>query len=527
MLTMPGDKAKAIPLLDVLRAAGPIAAPTMLRIALDVLEPIAASTVSAPVGVRRDGSRHEIANVVVGIRGKAKLVGRGNRSGIQVLLWEMLAGRGAPVDGGADPLRGPSRAMPPPLSAVVEDAEAEVAEVVDAAVSGREDLADARALLKALVIASAGLVGTHREVAKAVAVAAAHPVSAPPLPQPAKSTILPPPTATTSVPQPLGLSLVPELENDPMAAELDAVLSLELDRLAPHGWDDWEIAEAKPKIEDPATMDGDALIQELGADDVVEAKTRPPLARVAPPLPNAVPLGGSGAARSDVLMIEPDAFTSAHLGGVLRRAGYSVEICADPEQAVARACAVQPRIVLCDDEGVSGKAASIALAARTNSPRACLAPFVFLVGRAHHPEASKARGGARDVFLEKPFSTDALLEHVAKFVGPATAKADSSMLPPLGETAMDGSLSLISLRTLVSMLELERKSGVLTITSRGREAAITLRDGRATRARVQGRKVGAAMALETLLSWDDGRFTFQHTLAGAEQPVMADGARSH
>jgi two-component system OmpR family response regulator len=512
---MPGDKAKAIPLLDVLRIAGPISSSAMLRIALDVLEPIAASTVVAPVGVRREGSRHEIANVVVGIRGKAKLVGRGNRSGVQVLLWEILATRGAP------------NALPPPLSAVVDDVESDVAEVIDAAIAGREDLTDARALLKALVIASAGLVGTHRDVAKAVAVAAASPVSAPPPSPPslAKSTILPPPTSNSAVPQPLRLSASPEAD-DPMAAELDSVLSIELDRLAPHGWDDWQIAEAKPNvpaIADEETMDGDALIQEI------DVASRPPLVRVAPPLPNAVPLGANGAARSDVLMIEPDAFTSAHLAGVLRRAGYSVEVCADPEQAVARACLLQPRIVLCDNEGVGGRATAIALAARTNSPRACLAPFVFIAAHAHasEGEAAKMRGGARDVWLSKPFSTDALLEHVGRFVGPRAAKADSSMLPPLGETAMDGSLSLISLRTLVSMLELERRSGVLKITSRGREAAITLRDGRATRARVQGRKVGAAMALETLLSWDDGRFTFQHALAGAEQPVMADGARSH
>ncbi len=506
---MPGDKAKAIPLLEVVRTAGPVAASALLRIALDVLEPIAESTVSAPVGARRDGSRHEIGNVVVGIRGRAKLVGRGNRSGIQVLLWEILAARTAPN-------------ATPPLSAVVEDVEPDVAEVIDAAVAGRKDLADARALLKALVIASAGLVGNHRDVGKAVAIAAASPVSAPPPPKPAKSTILPPPAEASAVPQPLRFSV--PVDDDPMATELDAVLSVELDRLAPHGWDDWEIAEAKPKIPEIApeeAIDDDLLIQEI------EVESRPPLARVAPPLPHVVPLGANGATRSDVLMIEPDAFTSAHLAGVLRRSGYSVEVCEDPEQAVTRACALQPRVVLCDEESLGGKAPSIALRARTNSPRACLAPFVFLSPRTREGDGPKARGGARDVWLTKPFSTEALLEHVARFVGPMTAKADSSMLPPLGETAMDGILSLISLRTLVSMLELERKSGVLRITSRGREAAITLREGRATRARVQGRKVGVAMALETLLSWDDGRFTFQHAIASAEQPVMADGARSH
>src|SRR5262249_32917620 len=142
--------------------------------------------------------------------------------------------------------------------------------------------------------------------------------------------------------------------------------------------------------------------------------------------------------------------------------------------------------------------------------RACLAPFIFLVPRSRVADTSTTRAGARDVWLEKPIATEALLEAVTLFAGPVKARADSSMLPPaVGETAMDGNLSLISLRTPVGMLETERKSGVLHVTSRDKEAKISFREGRVTRTRVLGRAMRAADALETLLSWEGGRFTFK------------------
>src|SRR5262245_6649324 len=108
---MAGVKAKVITLLDLVRGVRRIPSSALLRIAIDVLEPIAAGSVSAPVSPRRAGSRHSVANVHVGIRGKARLSGRGNRSGVQVLLWEILAAREAPEK------------SIPPLSAVIDDAE--------------------------------------------------------------------------------------------------------------------------------------------------------------------------------------------------------------------------------------------------------------------------------------------------------------------------------------------------------------------------------------------------------------------
>jgi CheY-like chemotaxis protein len=221
----------------------------------------------------------------------------------------------------------------------------------------------------------------------------------------------------------------------------------------------------------------------------------------------------------DVLLIEPDAPTAAHLAGMLRRAGYVVDHAKDIDTAVARACALQPRCVVCDDEALGVLGTTIAQTTRTNSPRACLAPFIFLVPRS---QARTPGARSRDSWLEKPFSTDAFLEAVGRFAGAPVKKADSSMLPPVGEAAMDGDLSLISLRTLVSMLELEKRSGVLVVTSRDREATITFRDGRVTRTRVLGRSMKAADAVAAILSWAGGRFVFKPMVEVAADKWAAD-----
>ncbi len=211
--------------------------------------------------------------------------------------------------------------------------------------------------------------------------------------------------------------------------------------------------------------------------------------------------------RVDVLMIEPDAFTASHLAAVLRRAGYEVEACARPELAVTRACVTQPGCVLCDDEVVEGGGVALALRARNNSPRACLAPFIFLAAHPQAGDAPRRKSGARDVWLAKPFSTEALVDAVGQLVGPIVTKADSSMLLRVGESAMDGSLSLISLRTLIKMLELERRSGVLRITRPG-SRRVDHAPRRSSDAREGARALGQRRdrALETLLAWRDGRF---------------------
>ncbi len=100
------------------------------------------------------------------------------------------------------------------------------------------------------MIARAGFVGTHRDVAKAIgelvgaAAAASTTAAVPREAAPAirsVSTMLPPPTSSTKC---LATDRQRRVEEEAPAAGLDAILSEELDRIAPHGWDDFRARAA-------------------------------------------------------------------------------------------------------------------------------------------------------------------------------------------------------------------------------------------------------------------------------------------
>jgi CheY-like chemotaxis protein len=568
---MPVPRARAIPLLELVRLADDVASTIRLRIALDVLEPIAASTAKVRLTARRAGSRFDIANVQVGSRGRARVVGRGNRTGLHVLLWEILAGHRA----------SDKRILP--LGVLVDDAEPEVAHVVNSAVAGSKELPDARSLFKALVMASAGCVATHREVAKLVAThlvagddaAAPKPPKRPPVaaskrpapiaaskrpapiaaskrPPPMAASKRPPPIAASKRPAPIAASKHPRpiaasqppparrALTDPAAA-LDAAVGEELSRIAPEGWDAWAIAPppipdggARPRVS-PAPRVPVPSVKQLTPPPMPPIEPRAATSAPAAPLaadtrPSAGPRGPKRPAlrpppmagrneRADVVLVEPDPVTAAHLGGALRRAGYTVELCRDPDAAISSACAMQPRCVVYDDEFLDVAGPAVALRARTNSPRACLSPFIFLTAR-RGERAPVAKAGARDVWLQKPFSTDELVRRIHAFAGPPTSadSKNSSMLPPAAEV-LRGDLAETSIATVLSMLELERRDGVLELSSDGRVATIIFRRGRAGRARLMGRTARACDAIEVALTWTRGSFTF----SAAGTPGVGEG----
>src|SRR5438309_2278907 len=63
---MAAERATPISLLDVLRSETVLPSSALLRLALDVFEPIAAGKVDVALGPRRSGSRHVLANVQLG-----------------------------------------------------------------------------------------------------------------------------------------------------------------------------------------------------------------------------------------------------------------------------------------------------------------------------------------------------------------------------------------------------------------------------------------------------------------------------
>ena len=68
---------------------------------------------------------------------------------------------------------------------------------------------------------------------------------------------------------------------------------------------------------------------------------------------------------------------------------------------------------------------------------------------------------------------------------------------------------LIGLASLLTVLEMERKSGqLLLMKDPGDTARLTLREGRVIRAEIEGKNERGAHAVYHLLGWPNGKFVF-------------------
>jgi two-component system OmpR family response regulator len=93
---------------------------------------------------------------------------------------------------------------------------------------------------------------------------------------------------------------------------------------------------------------------------------------------------------------------------------------------------------------------------------------------------------------------------------------------PGKEVALRGRLEQFGLATVLTFLDLERRSGELILAG-GREVGrLWLRQGRVIRARIEGSRRTRKPAVYEMLGWDQGRFAFAQTdVAGVDDEISA------
>jgi len=76
-------------------------------------------------------------------------------------------------------------------------------------------------------------------------------------------------------------------------------------------------------------------------------------------------------------------------------------------------------------------------------------------------------------------------------------------------TALTGALSHFGLPTVLTVLEMERRTGVLELRAADQTGKVSLRDGQVVRAEIRGADVQGADAIFQLMGWVDGGFIFR------------------
>lgn len=212
------------------------------------------------------------------------------------------------------------------------------------------------------------------------------------------------------------------------------------------------------------------------------------------------------------LVIEPSAPLRQRIAAALEEAGFVVEVWASGAEALRTISAHVPDVVVCAVRmpGLDGLAF---LRAMATTPGLAGVPVVLTADDTSDMVRLEAfRLGACD-YITKPFHEEELVIRVRRVALGHTRSGER-------ETTLRGSLREISLATLLSLLEFERKSGIAVVQAPGHLARLFVASGRVVKVEAEG--LGDAVsAMMTLLDWHLGRFEFiACEVAGADELGM-------
>lgn len=218
-----------------------------------------------------------------------------------------------------------------------------------------------------------------------------------------------------------------------------------------------------------------------------------------------------------ILAIDDDADTLVAIAEALADTGFTLLTASDGERGLEMAVEHAPDLIISDIvmPGMDGWT----LVKRVRcQPRLALVPFIFLTAAADDDE-DRLRGfqlGADD-FVSKPLRPGDLacrvrgsLRRQARIVGEVRQHLQASDPRP-DQVGIRGALEHISLPALLTLLEMERKTGVLSLLrpEPPQEAALYIRDGRLLDAQLSGRRPRRhAEAVYDLLRWHTSRYEF-------------------
>jgi len=184
----------------------------------------------------------------------------------------------------------------------------------------------------------------------------------------------------------------------------------------------------------------------------------------------------------------------------LVNAGYGVILARDGEDALAKAKAEHPSLILTEVELPRKDGFTVMAELQANDQTKDI-PFVF-VSR-HDDTKSVMRGldlGAED-YITKPVKVDVLCAKVDTMM--TRLKAEKKV--PAPAAGVSGSLSEMSLPDIIQILGAGRKTGLVTLTDNGRQAQIFLEEGRIVNAKLEDLK--GEEAFYKILYWNQGTFT--------------------
>lgn len=243
-------------------------------------------------------------------------------------------------------------------------------------------------------------------------------------------------------------------------------------------------------------------------------------------------------AKQKILVVDDEMLTCKLVRSVLLRRGYEVEMAENGELGYERAKALRPDLIITDIVMPVSDGFELARKVRTDKALT-LTPIIMLSVKSEAEHRVRGFRLGADDFLPKPFYPEELVLRVQKVLEKAQqikANVQNNLSQSeKGQVVPDfkGDLKYLGFSTILTMLELEQKSGVLSLKNDKSSGLFLVRNGRIVSAQVGGEgQCEGKEAVYELLRWKKGAYVFktvgvegEDQINATTQSLLFEGAR--
>jgi DNA-binding response OmpR family regulator len=235
-------------------------------------------------------------------------------------------------------------------------------------------------------------------------------------------------------------------------------------------------------------------------------------------------------AKGRILIIEQDEWESTLLAKFLAEAGYEVHLATEARAGFDLVRTLQPDCILCDVNLPDIDGFWVARRVRTEPSPVATAPFLFLTNAEDTESRLQGLNVGADIYLTRPFHDEEVVAQVGALIEMANRlrkqrEAFTSEGPVSSPgAAFSGDIAQMSVATVLTLLELERRSGHLKVRSdSGKIAILELEHGSLAGATLDDQPAEPTPLLRETLRWKKGSFSFRNaevaTPSGPRQTI--------
>ena len=230
--------------------------------------------------------------------------------------------------------------------------------------------------------------------------------------------------------------------------------------------------------------------------------------------------------RARILVVDDEPWLVKLIGTALGER-YEVATAADGVEGLARAMTVLPQLIVSDVMMPRMTGWELVKRVRSHSQLAFV-PFIFLTSLDSAEDRLHGFRLGADEYLPKPVDlaeltlrVDVVLRRQAQLE--QAAREQVRRAPPKGAQGLRGHLEQIGLSSLLVLLEMERKSGLLVVSrdEPAERVRVYLAEGKVVAAQSDDGALRNADAVYRVIGWQRGRFEFNTFLVEMRDEVEA------